>query len=47
MQVDDEVVEWLKKVNALKQKRKTLGRKERESIWKLLETRDSLTRKME
>ena len=42
VQVDDEIVEWLKKVNAWKLKRKGLGRKERDSIWKLLETRNSL-----
>ncbi len=42
LQVDDDLMEWLKKVNVMKQKRKTSGRKEREAMWKLLETRDTL-----
>ena len=47
LQVEGELTEWLKRVNANKAKRKTLGRKEKESIWKLLESRDSLLQKLD
>jgi hypothetical protein len=45
--VEGELTEWLKKVNVNKAKRKSLGRKEKESIWKLLETRDALLQKLD
>lgn len=45
-EVEDELKEWLKKVSVNKAKRKSLGRKEKESIWKVLETREALLLKL-
>ncbi len=45
--VDEELNEWLKKNNTMKQKKKQLGRKEKESIWKAIEARDSLIKKLD
>ena len=45
--VEDELTDWLKKTNVQKQKKKPLGRKEKDSIWKAIETRDSLLRKLD
>jgi len=46
LKAEDEVMDWLKKSNSLKQKKKTFGRKEKDSIWKVIETRDSLLKKL-
>lgn len=45
--VEEELMDWLKKTSALKQKKKPLGRKEKESIWKAIEIRDSLIKKLD
>ena len=42
--VDDEVMDWLKKY---RQKKKTMGRKEREGVWKLLGKRSALCEQLQ
>jgi hypothetical protein len=45
-QADEDVVEWLQRVTANKQKRKGISRKEKESAWRALEQRDTIQAKM-
>ena len=43
---DEEVMEWLQRITANKQKRKGISRKEKEAAWRALEQRDTIQAKM-
>ena len=46
IQADEDVVEWLQRITANKQKRKGISRKEKEAAWRALEQRDTIQAKM-
>ena len=46
LQVDAEVMEWLRRFTANRQKKKSASRKEREAAWKVLEQREALCQRL-
>ena len=47
LQTDEEVIDCLKKFVSARQKRRSVGRKEREMAWKALEKRDLVYQRLD